>query len=263
MDKWLSDTFKAMKNGYKSWGETAVNGIVHQTSGSGMYTQNKEGIVQWIKDGAFAKPIPEKHTLKIEAATVKAITGAAVSNLWRQEKVYLVNTTDAWIYAGKSYDKLKIDKDDITRVEVNGDIFFFMKHTDDASPEDEYDSVPGIGKLGELGIDIKDVVRAAVWSQNHVGFNSSWLPEQALHAATSDDPPPAGLFMNIPVCHLGQMPHPSLDLFTRGCKTVDIAEEVRLVSLLLVVAISSNIRILCQNSATSRSTWTGHARKHR
>lgn len=236
MDLWLTTIFQGMRNGLKKGADEAINGVIHQGDGQGMYYADQSGIVSAIKNGTFFESIPDDYTVNVEASTLKSIFAAAVSSLWVQEGVYLVNTTDCAMYAWDDYESLKIDKDDLTRVEYNGDIFFVVKHTKGQKPNQAYDKVPGIDKLGNVKLTIQEVIGASAWSLSKVGFNTSWPVDEAMHYLNEGDGPRDGLFMNIPLCQLGQMPKPSLDLFNgRGCLKTDIAQEVRFPSPSLLV----------------------------
>ncbi|KAJ5162515.1 hypothetical protein N7492_007907 [Penicillium capsulatum] len=227
MQKMMSNMFIALEQGFSDWGDMMINGFVYQNKPMDLFSQNSSGIAKWIQDGSFSGYFQHNQSKAADAKTMKSVWAASVSYIWRQEKVYFVNTTDAWTFTGGDYETLKIDKDDITRIHFGNDIFFALKYTDDASPADAYSKVPGINSLADLGLDIQMVINASVWSQNHIGYNETWPIDKMMAYATSpDDPPPHDLFMTIPVCHLGQMPHAPLDLMAkRGCNDVKMAAE--------------------------------------
>lgn len=228
MSLWLTQVFQGMRNGLVDGADHAINAVIHQGNGLGMYYGDTSGIVSWIKDGTFFDPIPDDFTVDLEAPILKSIFAAAVSSLWVQEEVYLVNTTSAWTYAWRDYESLNIDKKDITRVEYNGEIFFAIKHTKGLRPDQGYDTVPGIDKLANVNLTIQEVIAASAWSQSKVGFSKNWAVDQAMSFLGEGDPPPGNLFMNIPLCQLGQMPHPPMDLFIgTNCANVKVAAEVR------------------------------------
>ncbi|KAJ5831794.1 hypothetical protein N7474_000105 [Penicillium riverlandense] len=225
MDKWLYHVFEAMRYAVIDWGNSTINGIAYFSEDDMYYYLDPSGVVDWLNGGAFAQDISETYQLTIDNAAMKSVFAVAVSDLWVQEEVFIVNTTDAWTFTGDDYATLNIDKNDMTRVTYNDQVYFFVKNTDGAAPDSAYDPVPGIDNLKELGLSTTEVIEASAYTLNHIGFNSTWDPKGALSAMTSDDPPPGGLFMNIPICQLGILEAPSVDLFTQGCSTVDIAAE--------------------------------------
>lgn len=218
-----------MRDGLKAWSDNMVNGIVIQGDGQGMYYDNPTGIVSWIKNGSFAESLQDSfnYTVSVEASTLKAIYAAALNNLWVAQGVYMVNTTNGWTYAWSNYTSLQIDKKDMAPSQYNDEVFYVIKHTDGRAPDQAYDKVPGIDDLGNLGLDIKDVIAASAWSMSKIGFNTSWPVDEAMPYLTKGGGPPGGLFMTIPICQLGEMPNPPLELFQTTCNTVDVAPEVR------------------------------------
>lgn len=225
MDKWLYHVFEAMRSAVIEWGNSTINGIAYFSEDDMYYYQNSSGVVDWLNGGGFAQDISETYQLTIDNATMKSVFAVAVSDLWVQEEVYIVNTTNAWTFTGDAYRTLNIDKNDMTRVIYNNQVYFFVKNTANVAPDSAYDPVPGIDKLEELGLSANDVIEASAYTLNRIGFNSTWDASGALSAMTSDDPPPGGIFMNIPICQLGILQPPSVNLFTRGCDYEDMAPE--------------------------------------
>ncbi|KAJ6116221.1 hypothetical protein N7512_005946 [Penicillium capsulatum] len=221
--------FTSMQQGFENMADALMNGIVYQNPSTDLFSQNSSGVAKWIEDGSFAPDFKFNYTIDIDAKVLKAVWAAAVSLLWRQEGVYFVNTTDAQTFTTRSYKTLHIKEDDITRFQLGNEIFFAIKHTKDASPIDAYSKVPGIKNLPGLGLDIQEVANTSAWSQRHIGYNETWPIELVGQYATStDDPPPGGIFMTIPVCHLGQLQHVPFDVMAKkGCNTINQQEEVR------------------------------------
>lgn len=79
------------------------------------YWKNSTGIIQYLLGGAFATEPSSASKFSITNQTIKAIYSVAVSNIWNQQGVYIVNCSNLYDDRGLNYSMMHIDKGDLTR----------------------------------------------------------------------------------------------------------------------------------------------------
>ncbi|KAJ5578672.1 uncharacterized protein N7459_007636 [Penicillium hispanicum] len=200
---YVSNTTTALKKAVIAMGNDAMNSPAYNPPVvSEFYFQNKTGILTMLADGAFAETPPSDSVFNISAKTLQAIYSIAISNLWNQQGVYLVNCSDIADPSGGFYSAMNINKNDLTRTIIGKDTIIALKHTDGKAPNEAYDPVPGADKLSIVGLNMTGMILASAWSQRKAGYNATWSASDGLAALTSDDPPPYGLFATLPICTL-------------------------------------------------------------
>ncbi|KAJ5162381.1 hypothetical protein N7492_007773 [Penicillium capsulatum] len=221
MKQYMGITIDALRQTVVSFGDVAINGIAYNPPDTYEgFVNNKTGLVQLLKGGAFAESVVDKGlSMQIRNETLKQLYAVAVNNMWKQENVYLVNVTDTYkdMIVSRRLDKLDPPKKDMVKIKIDKYTYFLVKYTSGVAPDEEYESPPGVDQLGTLGLDLKDIVLASGWAQEKGGFNWDPTPEEFKGGYDKA----GGIFMNIPICNMQQLTKygPNYNLF-KGFKHV-------------------------------------------
>lgn len=205
MVDFMDQAIKGLRASVVQFGEDNINGIAaNPPVTKDEYKKNETGIVSFLEGGAFASMINEDVDIKLKNETMKTLYAVAINEMWKQEQVYIVNTTGVMAPRGGSFELMKLDDDDIHRVNLDGTTFFLIKYSKDKSPAKKYEKVPGVDQLEHLGLTVEEVIHSSAYTMSKGGFNWNPSPEEWMsYSKHKADAPPANIFMNLPVCQFG------------------------------------------------------------
>ena len=226
----MTITSIALKNSVETYADMVLNGPAYNPpTVHSQFRFNHSGIVQYIKGGSFASPPPSSLHFDVTNATAKAIYSLAITDMWSQQGVFIVNASSGdagvWNTRGLAFSSIGLPKNDITKYEFGGNTYFFMKYTKGKAPDETYDLVPGLDQIGVAGITEEDIILSSAQSQSLYGFNHTWTMDDASNAPTN------GVFFNLPICpfkdlHLPDRTSPNFQFSCGDFRNIQSVDEV-------------------------------------
>lgn len=199
----ISNGLDIMYDATWAWGVGAINDPAHNNPDINYwYYQNQSSAWSVLEGGAFSNAASAKVSKELDDEMIKAFYGAAISTLWAAESIFFVKVSQPLAYDADPCD-FKLDSN-IWRYCDDGMAWFAIKSSDKYATQD-YPSVPGVDDVGDFGLDMFDLAKAAFWTQGKMGYKQDWDTRWITDTLTSKEPPPSNMLVSIPVCDLDEL----------------------------------------------------------
>lgn len=184
-------------------------------NGPSMWSLAEGSTPQVLANGSFSEKITDTTIDDLTTAVGWYINATIVGSVWAYNTVYIAKRTKDIPYkdlAGrsKSVAPCDLDVDKFVAYENarictdDGVAYFFFRWAQSSSPTNagEWDTIPGLKEVEDLGFTLEDVVMSSDWVQTKYndGYQPDVSPDEMVKSfLEGDDRPPKDLWLNLPV----------------------------------------------------------------
>ena len=197
----FGSAFDHAEDSVRDFGGHAINDVpTNYDIGLGYtYKDDPSGAPAILNNGVFADHIDYKDHDQLLHETRTIGNMAAIGYIWRTyEKIYIAKLTQPF----RGVDPCDIPIKDLHRECKDSKAYFFVKWEDKAA-DHHWTKPPGIDDIDALDyVDLFAMAEAAEYNQKQYGYDHKWDPKDAAAALASDNKPPHGMMVNLPVCYM-------------------------------------------------------------
>lgn len=168
-------------------------------------SQDPNGAAQILKDGAFAKSVSTADFKKAKKEYQAGLSSLGISDLFAGQSIFFIMTDTSDRY--KKMD-MAVLQEDARACDDDHCFFAIVDQPINLMGSKSWKSPIGLNKLGEFGINLLDLAKAALWYQKKFGGYMKKVDFDDLSKSflEEEDKPPKNYWVSLPVVDYDDAP---------------------------------------------------------